>query len=50
VLAIQRGASGIVAPAAEEILRSGDLLVLAGAREATDAAATLLTRAVSMTS
>lgn len=42
VLVIQRGAEGITFPAANEVLRQGDVLVLAGAQEALEAARKLL--------
>jgi monovalent cation:H+ antiporter-2, CPA2 family len=42
VLAIQRGAEGITFPAANEVLKQGDVLALAGTQEAVDAARRLL--------
>jgi CPA2 family monovalent cation:H+ antiporter-2 len=42
VLAIARGGRGLVAPAAAEVLDRGDVLALAGTREAVDAARELL--------
>jgi len=43
VLAIQRGPEGVVVPTAQEILRAGDLLALAGAQDAITAARAVLT-------
>jgi CPA2 family monovalent cation:H+ antiporter-2 len=42
VLAIARGDSGLLVPTADEILRAGDLLALAGTHEAVDAARKIL--------
>ena len=42
VLAITRGAGGVVVPAADEVLRAGDVLALAGTHEAIAAAGELL--------
>ncbi len=42
VLVITRGGQGIVVPTAEEVLRAGDVLALAGTHEAIDAARALL--------
>jgi monovalent cation:H+ antiporter-2, CPA2 family len=45
VLAITRGGEGLLIPTADELLRSRDVVVLAGTHEAVAAASTLLTRA-----
>jgi CPA2 family monovalent cation:H+ antiporter-2 len=45
VLAIARGAEGLLIPTAKEILRPGDILALAGSHDAVDAARSLLLRA-----
>ena len=42
VLAIVRGDAGVIVPSAAEVLRSGDMLALAGTREAVAAAVELL--------
>ncbi len=42
VLAIQRGEDGLLVPTASDVLRSGDVLALAGTHEAVDAARRLL--------
>jgi CPA2 family monovalent cation:H+ antiporter-2 len=42
VLAIQRGEDGAVVPTAQEVLREGDVLALAGTHEAIDAARAVL--------
>jgi CPA2 family monovalent cation:H+ antiporter-2 len=42
VLAIRRGAEGLLIPTAREVLRVGDVLALAGSRDAVDAAKELL--------
>jgi CPA2 family monovalent cation:H+ antiporter-2 len=42
VLAIQRGADGLLVPTATDVLRSGDVLALAGTHDAVDAARRLL--------
>jgi monovalent cation:H+ antiporter-2, CPA2 family len=42
VLVIQRDGGGVVAPPADEVLRAGDLLALAGARDAIASATALL--------
>ena len=42
VLAISRGADGLLVPAASDVLRSGDVLALAGTHDAVDAARRLL--------
>ncbi|AKJ00970.1 CPA2 family monovalent cation:H+ antiporter-2 [Archangium gephyra] len=42
VLAIQRGEEGAVVPTAQEVLREGDVLALAGTHEAIDAARAVL--------
>lgn len=42
VLAIRRGVDGLLVPTAEETLRAGDVLALAGSRDAIDAARLLL--------
>ncbi|HEX5750210.1 MAG TPA: cation:proton antiporter [Archangium sp.] len=42
VLAIQRGEGGAVVPTAQEVLREGDVLALAGTHEAIDAARAVL--------
>jgi len=42
VLAIARGEDGVIVPVASEILRAGDLLALAGTRDAVAAAADVL--------
>jgi len=44
VLAIHRGEGGTVLPSAEEVLRAGDVLALAGSGEAIAAAAEILAR------
>lgn len=38
VLAIRRGSEGVLVPSAQEVLRAGDILALAGTHEAIDAA------------
>ena len=43
VLAIARGEAGVIVPSAAEVLRTGDILALAGTREAVAAAVELLT-------
>ena len=45
VLAIARGGAGVLAPLATEALCAGDILALAGTRDAIAAATDLLTRA-----
>jgi CPA2 family monovalent cation:H+ antiporter-2 len=42
VLAIARGEGGVIVPMASEVLRSGDVLALAGTRDAIAAATDLL--------
>jgi CPA2 family monovalent cation:H+ antiporter-2 len=42
VLAIARGRDGLLVPAADEVLRAGDILALAGTHEAVDSARELL--------
>jgi CPA2 family monovalent cation:H+ antiporter-2 len=44
VLAITRGIEGVLVPTASEVLRSGDVLALAGTHDAIDSARALLTR------
>jgi CPA2 family monovalent cation:H+ antiporter-2 len=44
VLAIARGEEGILVPTAQEVLRAGDVLALAGTHDAIDAARELLTQ------
>jgi CPA2 family monovalent cation:H+ antiporter-2 len=44
VLAITRGEQGILVPTAREVLRAGDVLALAGAHDAIDAAREILAR------
>jgi CPA2 family monovalent cation:H+ antiporter-2 len=46
VLAIQRGADGLLVPTATDVLRSGDVLALAGTHDAVDAARRLLSSSV----
>jgi CPA2 family monovalent cation:H+ antiporter-2 len=45
VIAIRRGAQGVVVPGALEVLRAGDVVALAGSREAIDAARVVLAEA-----
>jgi len=45
VLAIVRGEAGVIVPSASEVLRAGDVLAVAGTREAVAAAVELLSRA-----
>jgi CPA2 family monovalent cation:H+ antiporter-2 len=42
VLAVRRGAGAVIVPSAQERLTAGDVLGLAGAHEAVEAAKTLL--------
>ncbi|MCY1047424.1 cation:proton antiporter [Corallococcus sp. bb12-1] len=42
VLAIRRGTEGVLVPSAQEVLRAGDILALAGTHEAIDAAKDVL--------
>lgn len=42
VLAIRRGDAGVIVPSAQEVLREGDVLALAGSHEAIDAAKAVL--------
>ncbi|XXF78052.1 cation:proton antiporter [Myxococcaceae bacterium GXIMD 01537] len=46
VLAIQRGEEGVSIPSAQEVLRTGDVLALAGTHEAVEAARSLLSAPV----
>jgi CPA2 family monovalent cation:H+ antiporter-2 len=50
VLAIGRGEASVLVPSAGEVLRAGDVLALAGTREAVEAARTLLSAATAPTS
>lgn len=47
VLAITRGGHGLLVPTADEVLRAGDVLALAGSHDAVTAAKSLLTQEVS---
>lgn len=42
VLAIARGEDGVIVPTGHEVLEEGDILALAGSREAVEAATELL--------